>query len=1144
MPYTGRDLDRSTPSHEGHSTALVPCANNLVPKPSNTLLPRPVASLVTLFAHSTSLSLRVGTYLGGFAIDSVRATTLTSLELSRAVVEGILIRAGRDIVSRSSDDYGRAEAESLLERSVATLHSTITSASFFASASFHLSSTTLTSVAHFSQSLLSTLDAILGSSESSRAIASIITLIRREFRNPDTVADGGKVGIADLLVGCIGFAMLQRMGRRNTEREFRENGNEETIWDVVILDNGLRADVVGTQRTEYPTTVDSLDNPPPRPASFLATEGAGTDGDFQALERESTPFNPLGRLVPHVSLPADRQHALSDEEIRRYIVDQLPRGSHAAIRTDSVTARTITVDVFDNQHNFIEIAPPPGTALIKESFHDSKDADDITMVTESQLPKHSVVFQTISNQSHTSELRPDRNISREPSVARPSGPRSRVSQRPATKRSKTGSWVNDSTPAPSLDLEPMDVDMPTVSPRRPSIKRTNSDSSASGTETPRASRQKISMAKATHKLISNAEAKIGNMTTLKKRPPVSSGHSRHASEFSADDTLSIKARIRGRSKPGSRVGDQKSKLLPALTLSSRKPETIEPKQTEEHPSVGSSDYFRGREYFSSHEKSVESYMARTDAYSLHSLPKTPSSPKVARNHISSTSSLSKVKSDGDMQRLSSDTSRPCSPMLSRRNSTRSLAPTIYSLAAADSRASLVLAPRFIRSIYEDQDTLSALSRDGKFPGLFPYNHLVHNIQRFSRFSSASYGSNFLRVMGIATGPQDWQNEEMDHHEHGSFSNHTGLPPSTILLSSFVDPAGGSNSSGETQDGFPLVHYLTLDHESKAVVLTLRGTWGFEDILTDMTCDYDDLHWMGKTWQVHKGMLASAKRLLEGGGARVMATIKAALEEFTDYGVVFCGHSLGGGVAALLAVLTSRPNDTDLRGPAFVTTSTHAGSTDSNTQRLQGQFRLPAGRPIHVYAYGPPAVMSPPLRLATRRLITTMVNGQDVVPTLSLGVLHDFHAVSLSFKSDVADAKSYVKSRVWDSISRSIANKLYINQPPLLVHAGNGVGEDSWAWNTLKSLRSQLTAPKLLPPGEVFVVDTMRVLQRDAFTLDTLTSDGYPRLGRPATRVQLRFIRDVEARYREIRFGSGMLGDHSPGRYEASLAVLARGVLEE
>lgn len=87
-----------------------------------TLLPKPAASVVSFLTQSTSLSLRVGTFLGGVALDSARITTLTGLELGRAVLEGILIRAGRDIQSRSGGERGKEEAESLLEKSVSSLN--------------------------------------------------------------------------------------------------------------------------------------------------------------------------------------------------------------------------------------------------------------------------------------------------------------------------------------------------------------------------------------------------------------------------------------------------------------------------------------------------------------------------------------------------------------------------------------------------------------------------------------------------------------------------------------------------------------------------------------------------------------------------------------------------------------------------------------------------------------------------------------------------------------------------------------------------------------------------------------------------------------------------------------------------------------
>jgi hypothetical protein len=85
---------------------------------ATTLLPQSIASAVSFFAQSTSLSLRIGTYFGGAALGSARVTTLTGLELSRAVVEAILTRAGRDVAGHSQGEYGRLEAESILERSV------------------------------------------------------------------------------------------------------------------------------------------------------------------------------------------------------------------------------------------------------------------------------------------------------------------------------------------------------------------------------------------------------------------------------------------------------------------------------------------------------------------------------------------------------------------------------------------------------------------------------------------------------------------------------------------------------------------------------------------------------------------------------------------------------------------------------------------------------------------------------------------------------------------------------------------------------------------------------------------------------------------------------------------------------------------
>ncbi|KAJ5110089.1 hypothetical protein N7532_002734 [Penicillium argentinense] len=1134
-------------------TQIAPAVTHLPATSGTTLLPRPVASLVSLLTQSTSLSLRVGTFFGGVALDGARATTLTSLELGRALIEGILTRAGRDVAIRSGDEHGRMEAESLLERSLATLHTTVTSASFFAAATFHFSSTTLASVANFSQALLSTLDAILGSTESSRAIAAIITLIRREFRSVDSNADAENIGVGDLLIGSVGFALLQRWGKKKTERTLREKGGDEIVWDTVILDNGARADVVGAHQLQFSNGEREELPAEPESASFVMP-GNG-DESFDAVHRRSS-IDPLAGS--RLSITLDGQQQVSDEDLQAYIMSQLPQGCHASIKSEVLTARTITVDIFND--DMAEIAAPPGTTMIEERFHHDHDYDNSNVPEYQRLPRHTVVFRTAFNKSQSTQLRPhdlpnDASSSDSdqthcplpmPTHTLPSthlGPRSQQTQSHSDSSNST------------LKRHVSSPEPPNGQTQKPPFGRNSLSKFAQRVKTNGSEKSETLKRPAPKKPASKLPGPTpSGIPTI--RPPLKPAKGTASVEDATAREVANRAEQRKRT---SEIPDRPSTPAPNRGLRrSPYPGSPQSPRTPARPIPSRDPHGRTNSragHFAVREKSQECLLTQTDAFSRRRAGELrPGSPATTR-HVRSSSSMSLTRSETDGT-VSVNDHRPGSSVLHRRS--QSYTPSMYSVATAGSETSLLLAHRPRKSAYEDTDTIQALNRDGLVPGIFPVRHFVQNIRRFCRFSSASYGASALKVMGVPKGSnlKTLPQITSDSHEHSAFSDHTGLPSSTILLSSFVDPAGGSNAAGETESGFPLVHYLSADHDSKAIVLTLRGTWGFEDILTDMTCDYDDLEWQGKNWKVHKGMHASAKRLLEGGGGRVMITLRAALEEFADYGVVLCGHSLGGGVAALLATMISEPNP-NATGTSFVTasyqpapcprllavdseTSLHASSPEPKT------YNLPTGRPIHVYAYGPPAVMSPFLRLATRGLITTIVNGGDVVPSLSLGILHDMHTASSAFKTDVGGAKSHIRNRLHESLRQSIIHKFYVNQPPLVINAGDGVGEDAWAWKTLNLLRDEMRAPKLMPPGEVFVVETMRVLQREAFTPapDFSAADSYPRLGRPATRVQMRFVRDVDAFFGELRFAGGMLSDHNPARYETSLAALARGVLDE
>ncbi len=107
--------------------------------------------------------------------------------------------------------------------------------------------------------------------------------------------------------------------------------------------------------------------------------------------------------------------------------------------------------------------------------------------------------------------------------------------------------------------------------------------------------------------------------------------------------------------------------------------------------------------------------------------------------------------------------------------------------------------------------------------------------------------------------------------------------------------------------------ITIDDESEAIVIAIRGTLSPEDAIVDMLAEgrrlnpdelpsdvpAEEVH----SYYVHMGMLASA-RLLKDTIARLQLIEKARARR-PDYPLVVCGHSLGAGVASVLAFLLKK-----------------------------------------------------------------------------------------------------------------------------------------------------------------------------------------------------------------------------------------------
>ncbi|KAF9195178.1 hypothetical protein BGZ51_004605 [Haplosporangium sp. Z 767] len=429
------------------------------------------------------------------------------------------------------------------------------------------------------------------------------------------------------------------------------------------------------------------------------------------------------------------------------------------------------------------------------------------------------------------------------------------------------------------------------------------------------------------------------------------------------------------------------------------------------------------------------------------------------------------------------------------------------------------------------------------PANFPKDHLVRNIQRFMRYASASYGHSFMRILGIGVIGDAVYSPYGDHPNHHAFATHTSTPLDSILLSSFTDP--GTKGGFQAPKMHSLVHYINLDHGAQCVVLTCRGTLGLSDVLTDLCAHYDDLELpmpktsgkqggqrSGSKYKVHAGMYASA-RLLSLETSTVYRTIKKALEDYPDYGLVLCGHSLGGGVAAILSLLWS------MKSQDFEAYLRHQEGSSDEEEEEKGQpvnakmrnngirqfiypeittpfvttptSGLPAGRPIHCYAYGPPCVMSLPLSKYCEGLITTVVHQYDLVPTLSLGLLRDFKNVAVTLHEEGQIVEDIVK-RLIIGVSSNAANaerqaaedaKLASatftspatngpgSTPPKMDHPHRPARSQSmpmyseydrwqlqeaedqdWSWSLIKTMRADMGSDKLYPPTPVYLLESI------------------------------------------------------------------------
>lgn len=509
------------------------------------------------------------------------------------------------------------------------------------------------------------------------------------------------------------------------------------------------------------------------------------------------------------------------------------------------------------------------------------------------------------------------------------------------------------------------------------------------------------------------------------------------------------------------------------------------------------------------------------------------------------------------------------------------------------RHSRVLSQASIRSYTSRQHTSAAnTTAHGAEPAdrpIYPQGSLADNLHRFMRYASACYGHNFMNILGIGD-PYQFRSTKQTHANVWAFAHHIGIPFEDVLLSSY---------SQETDEPFhsrqmaPVVNFVAIDRAKKAVVLACRGTLGLSDILVDLTCEYSHVELAIGQGHVHSGIFNSAASLAASHGT-VKSTIVRALEDNPDYGLITVGHSLGGGVAACLALLWSCPAEAASKTGSETTTSTvtpFVTSVDSG---------LPAGRPIHSYAYGPPAITDAELATAATGLITSVVHNHDVVPSLSLGTIRDFKQIAEVLEDAAGESCTEILGRtigmyqrkgshaggseasavetkaiypteaaeeercltvdrteLTKGKTRNRATDAGYVDPNHRAHGtkprkrashstgGRSKGDDleDWLWSLIKTMRAHAQSDKLYPPGVVLCLESFDVyVRRDGGEGE---GEGESSSGTKTTtamsahRVILRRCDDVRTRFAEPVFCRTLFRDHSPAGYEFCLDLLKK-----
>jgi hypothetical protein len=281
---------------------------------------------------------------------------------------------------------------------------------------------------------------------------------------------------------------------------------------------------------------------------------------------------------------------------------------------------------------------------------------------------------------------------------------------------------------------------------------------------------------------------------------------------------------------------------------------------------------------------------------------------------------------------------------------------------------------------------------------------LRKLNVFSKFAAGVYGGS----LPDSVKPEDRENEMKRTTTRQRFAMYTGISDEEIIVY-------------DDQANYFLPGYaIVVSHQLKAVIVAIRGTAELFDVVADLDSDEDKRNIVDPSnghvlaeGDVHKGMFKCAQNI----DALVKPKVLELIKQYKKYEVVICGHSLGGGTTALLAMIWLSDKTIMKRG-------------------------------FTAYALAPPPVVTQSLNLQLKKVLFSASVGDDVVTRVSEGSIKDLgEAVKYFYHSEHSEKFATTKTK---SISlESSEDKLFREE--------------------YQNIQSKFTNPKLLTPGNLVLL---------------------------------------------------------------------------